>query len=79
MPEALPDPLPGRASCEDRGPAKMGCWGHHHRPASNVKPFSSQRALREKPTKVVTLFLAVGSANWAPAVNRQPFLLSDRI
>ncbi len=52
------------------GRRRWAAGGHHHRPASILKPFSSQRALRE---------LSVGAslANWAPAVNRQPGLRQE--
>eukprot|EP00959_Pyramimonas_sp_CCMP1952_P416415 8723980-Pyramimonas_sp.AAC.1 len=42
------DPLPGRrgaAGIVDR--RRWAAGGHHHRPASNLKPSSSLRALRE--------------------------------
>eukprot|EP00959_Pyramimonas_sp_CCMP1952_P015279 323569-Pyramimonas_sp.AAC.1 len=48
VPEALPDTSPGQKSpCEAGGPPWRSSCGHHQRPASTLKPFSSQRALRQ--------------------------------
>eukprot|EP00959_Pyramimonas_sp_CCMP1952_P183672 3840564-Pyramimonas_sp.AAC.1 len=50
----------GRVAARTVDRRRWAAGGHHHRPASSLKPFSSQRALREK---IVTLSLLVGSGN----------------
>eukprot|EP00959_Pyramimonas_sp_CCMP1952_P137316 2873665-Pyramimonas_sp.AAC.1 len=40
-----------RVAARILGRQKCAAGGHHHRQPSDLKPSSSQRALREKPTK----------------------------